>query len=181
MPFAPFYEKFPELADNETRVLTVFEDDKLPPDEYGFFESYCDEPDCDCRRVFFNVIAGRQKKILAVIAYGWESKRFYEQWLGFNDPQIIRELRGPDLNLLSPQSKYAPALLRMLQTVLLKDPKYIERLKRHYAMFRQAVDQEHQQKSKPAPRPIRPKRISRNAPCPCGSGKKYKMCCGRVV
>jgi yecA family protein len=25
----------------------------------------------------------------------------------------------------------------------------------------------------------RPPRISRNAPCPCGSGKKYKQCCGR--
>jgi uncharacterized protein YecA (UPF0149 family) len=22
-------------------------------------------------------------------------------------------------------------------------------------------------------------KISRNAPCPCGSGKKYKHCCGR--
>ena len=22
--------------------------------------------------------------------------------------------------------------------------------------------------------------IGRNAPCPCGSGKKYKKCCGRV-
>ena len=22
-------------------------------------------------------------------------------------------------------------------------------------------------------------KISRNAPCPCGSGKKYKYCCGR--
>ncbi len=25
----------------------------------------------------------------------------------------------------------------------------------------------------------RPKTISRNAPCPCGSGRKYKNCCGR--
>ena len=24
-------------------------------------------------------------------------------------------------------------------------------------------------------------RISRNAPCPCGSGKKYKMCCGAQI
>jgi len=23
------------------------------------------------------------------------------------------------------------------------------------------------------------KKIGRNAPCPCGSGKKYKYCCGR--
>lgn len=22
-------------------------------------------------------------------------------------------------------------------------------------------------------------KVSRNAPCPCGSGKKYKYCCGR--
>jgi uncharacterized protein YecA (UPF0149 family) len=23
------------------------------------------------------------------------------------------------------------------------------------------------------------KRVGRNDPCPCGSGKKYKKCCGR--
>ena len=23
------------------------------------------------------------------------------------------------------------------------------------------------------------KKVGRNAPCPCGSGKKYKKCCGR--
>ncbi len=26
---------------------------------------------------------------------------------------------------------------------------------------------------------IKPKKIGRNDPCPCGSGKKYKFCCGR--
>ncbi|MBR1757804.1 MAG: SEC-C domain-containing protein [Lachnospiraceae bacterium] len=26
---------------------------------------------------------------------------------------------------------------------------------------------------------IKPKKIGRNDPCPCGSGKKYKNCCGR--
>ena len=36
-------------------------------------------------------------------------------------------------------------------------------------------------KEKPAPRfsePRKGKKIGRNAPCPCGSGKKYKKCCG---
>ena len=28
---------------------------------------------------------------------------------------------------------------------------------------------------------IKPKKIGRNEPCPCGSGKKYKYCCGRNV
>ena len=25
------------------------------------------------------------------------------------------------------------------------------------------------------------KKVGRNDPCPCGSGKKYKKCCGRNV
>ena len=28
---------------------------------------------------------------------------------------------------------------------------------------------------------VKPKKIGRNDPCPCGSGKKYKKCCGRNV
>jgi uncharacterized protein YecA (UPF0149 family) len=24
-------------------------------------------------------------------------------------------------------------------------------------------------------------KVGRNEPCPCGSGKKYKLCCGRVT
>ncbi len=27
---------------------------------------------------------------------------------------------------------------------------------------------------------VKPKKIGRNDPCPCGSGKKYKNCCGRA-
>lgn len=26
---------------------------------------------------------------------------------------------------------------------------------------------------------VKPKKVGRNDPCPCGSGKKYKQCCGR--
>jgi hypothetical protein len=33
-------------------------------------------------------------------------------------------------------------------------------------------------KSRPVPQA--PKRPNLNAPCPCGSGKKYKRCCGTV-
>lgn len=27
--------------------------------------------------------------------------------------------------------------------------------------------------------PVPPSRVGRNAPCPCGSGRKFKHCCGR--
>ncbi|HIR20518.1 MAG TPA: SEC-C domain-containing protein [Candidatus Pelethomonas intestinigallinarum] len=36
-----------------------------------------------------------------------------------------------------------------------------------------------QVKSQRGPRRARPLGIGRNDPCPCGSGKKYKHCCGR--
>ena len=29
-------------------------------------------------------------------------------------------------------------------------------------------------------RPVLNKKVSRNAPCPCGSGKKFKHCCGSI-
>jgi len=30
----------------------------------------------------------------------------------------------------------------------------------------------------PSPQPVRSEKIGRNQPCPCGSGRKYKKCCG---
>lgn len=30
----------------------------------------------------------------------------------------------------------------------------------------------------PKPQPIRSTKVGRNEPCPCGSGQKYKKCCG---
>ena len=32
-----------------------------------------------------------------------------------------------------------------------------------------------------ASEPTRTAKVGRNAPCPCGSGKKYKRCCGATV
>lgn len=29
------------------------------------------------------------------------------------------------------------------------------------------------------PEPVRASKVGRNSPCPCGSGKKHKKCCGR--
>ena len=37
--------------------------------------------------------------------------------------------------------------------------------------------QEKNTKPKRKPKPFRDRKIGRNAPCPCGSGKKYKKCC----
>ena len=115
----------------ETRSMTVFDDPTLVGDEYGFFELYCNDIDCDCRRVMFDVVSRNTMETVAVIAYGWESKAFYTKWYhGHDDPEIVAQMQGPILNPGSPQSALAPALLEKVKDVLLKDPAYILRIKR---------------------------------------------------
>jgi hypothetical protein len=89
--------------------------------------------------VFFSVF-GPNGQIQAVIAWGWEDQAFYKRWLGDPDPSMAREMQGPILNLASPQSEHAEVLLELARRVLLVDPAYVARIKRHYALFRSEVD-----------------------------------------
>jgi hypothetical protein len=142
MPYIPFDEYFRELAETETRVITIPPGGSggLPADSYAFREMFCNERNCDCRRVFFSVTSEAQKQTKAIVAYGWETKAFYAKWMGGADLATLVELQGPVLNLGSPQSPLAPAILRLTAEVLLKDPAYLERVRRHYALFRQKIE-----------------------------------------
>jgi len=136
---APFFSRFPELAARETRTVKLLEPFAgLPAGEYGFLELYCNEPTCDCRRVLFQVCrADRPNKVLATINYGWESEDFYAKWL-HGDRESARELATADLDPLNTQSKLSPALLELFRQILLQDRDYIDRLRRHYRMFKRA-------------------------------------------
>ncbi len=148
MPFEPFYEKFRDLAIKETRTIKIFDNHPtLPADEYGLVEFYCNAEKCDCRRVIFNVLSKNRNDYVAAIGYGWESADFYWQWTIRDDPEVVRELQGPNLNPLSPQSELAPALLELMRELVLKDPAYIARLTCHYQMFKEKVDPKHFRKS----------------------------------
>jgi hypothetical protein len=141
MGYAAFYTRCRELALRETRTMTILRRTSagLPPGEYAFLEMFCDEPGCDCRRAFFYVISPGSKEALAVIAYGWEDRAFYARWMGSKDPRDLDGLQGPVLNLLSPQSKLAPAILEAFKEFLLTDSAYIERVKEHYKVFRSSI------------------------------------------
>jgi len=142
MPFILFHDLCPAVAEAETRSLIVPARVKpaLPAGEYIFCEMFCDEPGCDCRRVFFMVASSRRNQIEAVIAYGWETSAFYAKWLRNDDPEEIAELQGPVLNFGSPQSPLAPKILELFKTILIPDTAYIARVKQHYSMFRRMVD-----------------------------------------
>jgi len=172
MPYAPFDMRFPDIAENETRSLIIKDDPELPDDQYVFTEAYCDEENCDCRRVFFNVFSVNTKKLLAVITYGWENRKYYINWMGDNDPNVIDSLVGLDLNLSSPQSKFAHALMKKIDHVIKNDANYVKRIQKHYKLFRAEIDKEYNKVA-----PISKPTAGRNDPCPCGSGRKFKKCC----
>lgn len=144
MPFELFHTRFPEIAEKETRVVTVLESNKhsasLPPGQYAFLEMFCNEPGCDCRRVFFIVTASPGENEEAVITYGWESAKFYRTWYKQGTSEEIAMLQGPELNVGSPQGRHADALLELFIDLLLPQSDYIDRIKRHYRLFRSTVD-----------------------------------------
>jgi hypothetical protein len=118
MPYEPFVERFGELAWKETRSVTLGANNRfgLPPDDYGLMELYCNDENCDCRRVMFDVLSRKRNQSVAVIAYGWENATFYQ--------------------------KLAPAILEMVRW-LLTDSAYVARLKGHYRIFKERVDPKH--------------------------------------
>lgn len=146
MDMTPFMYRFPELARNETRSVTVTGRDDLPNGEYGFIELFCDKPNCDCRRVMVVVLRPETGwKFWAAINFGWESVEFYQKWAGA--PAWDRALwAGAFLDPLHPETPISPALLKLFNFIL-QSPGYVERLKKHYQLFRDSVEEECKKKN----------------------------------
>lgn len=141
MHYASFHAYLPEVAEIETRNITLGSgySGNLPYGDYDLLEFYCIDPECDCRRVIFQVVSEQMMQVLVVVNFGWESRKFYEKWLGDKDKNVINGLKGPSLNTASLQSPYAYELLNIIRDVVLKDKDYVDRLKRHYGMFKDKI------------------------------------------
>ena len=133
----PFHSFFPELAQREVRCVHIgpapdsVAESHLPSDEYIYLEFYCDDIECDCRRVFLQVIAKNQPdKVFASINYGWEDEAFYGKRLGWNPTNARNIVRG-ELDPINAQSELAAEFLDLFKRVVLDEP-YRLRLRRHY-------------------------------------------------
>ena len=135
MMMQAFDSKFPEVADKEMRCVIISDGNDLPAGEYFMIESYCNDKPCDCRRVFINIL--HKKDILATIGYGWEDLKFYKNWI--HDDDLAEDVKGPILELGGICTKYSNDLLTLFKEVMLNDKVFIERLKRHYKMFKQSL------------------------------------------
>jgi preprotein translocase subunit SecA len=74
-------------------------------------------------------------------------------------------------------SRIKEQTLGILFRIQIEEPKKIDHLRQPKEQQLQFSGAEGPAKPKPVQR--KTQKIGRNAPCPCGSGKKYKKCCGR--
>jgi hypothetical protein len=157
MYLSSFSEFFPEVAEKECHRFKLRNHHKLPDDDYALLEFFCADPGCDCRRVMLNVVArSGPRSFMASISFAF-------------DPDD--EMAGPFLDPLNSQSRHAAELLALVKETL-QDPAYVATLEEHYRMVKGKVSRG------PGGCPGAG-RVGRNAPCPCGSGRKFKKCCGK--
>jgi len=171
----PFHELFPEIGLSETRSARVLQkDEKLPADSYGFVELFCVDPKCDCRRVMINVLSEDRPAHLATINHAFEPP----------GPDAAM----PDQTFLDPlnrQSRHSQALMDLFKKLLSLDDAHRQRIERHYRMVKDALaDPVHpihaivrSAGAANGTQKLARRAIDPYAPCPCGSGKKYKWCC----
>src|SRR5260370_36975758 len=140
----PIHSVLPEVAQREVRYVLLGAPatrsalSGLPADEYAYREYYCEELNCDCRRVFLQVIAKDQPgKIFASIGYGWEKESFYPKEMPWKPDDARGTVRG-ELDPLNEQSEFAADFLELFRRVVLDDP-YRLRLRRHYQMFKEEL------------------------------------------
>jgi len=172
----PFHVLCPEVASAEVRTVTLepntLPEFKIPPDTYGFLEFYCEEQGCDCRRVLLAVFSESGNREVARISHAFEPP----------EDEKLRELGQTYLDPYGQQESYAEDLLRLFKKAVLDDT-YAAQLERHYKLFKERLESQKNAPETPPPsggNGGHPRSIGPNQPCPCGSGKKYKKCCGRV-
>ncbi|MBU2638561.1 MAG: hypothetical protein KJ955_06305 [Nanoarchaeota archaeon] len=133
-----FCNRFPEVAEKETRCVIIPEGNPLPAGDYYMAESFCNDKKCDCRRAFINVIYN--DKIIATIGFGWEDSAFYKKW-AHGDKEIAVNMKGPILELGGVYTKYSERVLVLFKEIMMHDEVFLERLKDHYKMFKEALDE----------------------------------------
>ncbi len=147
-------------------------------------DDYCVNPDCDCRQVVLQFLnRGHERGRVRVI-----KKR---------PPAIFYNYRERTYEPAQAPEGHKPSLQALLDELRDQNPAFEgevrKRHKRLKALFRRALrkyeasadriqpvwEPESLPPVRPDPRTSWQAKPGRNDPCPCGSGRKYKKCCGR--
>ena len=130
--------------------------------DYFIYDHYCPNPECDCNQAvldfYFYDAAGSKYKYDFTVRLKLGSLKY----------EMVRiDCSNEKIN-------------DILDYIIKNKPETIRILKRRYNDVKNAgktIDKN--LTATEAEKPVINTGIGRNDPCPCGSGKKYKKCCGR--
>lgn len=147
--------------------------------EYLADDLYCPNPDCDCGDFY---LAFYRDKPSPRAGDATVMEDCFLATLSLDGHiQSVECHRGTQAEALAVLRAWraGPDFAGDLEDVQWRDWKVKEIAKRSYSKrgrLRPAEDRQ----SPPAERRSSAQRVGRNEPCPCGSGKKYKKCCGKA-
>ena len=133
-------------------------------------DHYCVDPECNCTAVALTFVGATKKR----------STR--KQAAEDNTPAAIYDYQGGQVEKIEIDSQSGqPAIEELLQAARAGHEAFDDEVKsRHQllrTLFRKAM---HREQVDAVPLKREEPKIGRNDPCPCGSGEKYKKCCGMM-
>ena len=147
-------------------------------------DNYCVSPDCNCREVLLQFVKEKQvhdesalkiKKTSPAMYYNYRKKTFEQaqapEKRQLSLPTLISGLKDQISGFDAEVKKRHLRLKALFKRALSKLD--------HYKVWPQFIeDMEFEPSSQMSEADWHTPKPGRNDPCPCGSGKKYKKCCG---
>lgn len=134
MEFIPAGEIIGEA--HQVRTVSIKKSPQLPDGEYSFIDTYCADPECDCRKTMIQVI--HNGKLVSVINYGWESAAFYKSWTGSSTrDKSMPRMHGTSIDITSPDLVSRDGMLALFNALL--NDIWIAKFKRHYDEVKSAM------------------------------------------
>ena len=138
-------------------------------------DQYCVQPDCTCTEAVLSFFSLEERK---TIENGQE--KFPVDHSVSVVAAVRYDIRGRSMKVEdspSVSSSTARRLMTALEEGCLDFPEVVaERRRQLRHLYRRSIKGNLKPHSRPA---VATPKIGRNQPCPCGSGKKFKRCCGR--
>ena len=136
MKFIPAGEIIGEA--HQVRTVSIKQSPQLPDGEYSFIDTYCADPECDCRKTMIQVMLNG--KLVSVINYGWESAHFYESWMGSSaKDNPMPSMHGASIDITSPDLVSRDGMLGLFNALL--NDIWVAKFKRHYDDVKSAMSQ----------------------------------------
>lgn len=161
------YEQWRDLIENQTQET---------------FQEFWDEYSSGETKIYSSLLETPEEKVsgtLGELAEKYEVRPVI--FMGFLDGINSSLRQGNDFEQFdeSSQVELDIDLEKLYYNMLAADADYLYSLPQWDAILSEEKRAEITKAYKKSKTVVKGKKIGRNDPCPCGSGKKYKKCCGR--